>query len=101
MTADAGVTERLTAWLRDRLPEADDVRIEGLDRVNFGHSAEMMVLTIVTGRGDGEGRHDADGSRCSRSSTSMPASSRANSRYTGMSCSASSIAGPTGLTTVA
>ena len=39
---------KLTAWLRTQLP-GDDLRIEGLDRVEFGHSAEMMVLTIVTG----------------------------------------------------
>ncbi|WAC93787.1 phosphotransferase family protein [Mycobacterium sp. Aquia_213] len=49
MTQDANVAERLTAWLRTQLPDADDVRVEGLDRVNFGHSAEMMVLTVVTG----------------------------------------------------
>jgi len=40
--------DKLTAWLRTQLPN-HDVRIEGLDRVEFGHSAEMMVLTIVTG----------------------------------------------------
>ena len=39
---------KLTAWLGTQLP-GDDLRIEGLDRVEFGHSAEMMVLTIVTG----------------------------------------------------
>ncbi len=39
---------RLVAWLRTQLPKADDVRIHGLDRVEFGHSAEMMVLTVVT-----------------------------------------------------
>jgi aminoglycoside phosphotransferase (APT) family kinase protein len=48
MTPNTNVAERLTAWLRTQL-SADDVRVEGLDRVNFGHSAEMMVLTIVTG----------------------------------------------------
>ena len=48
MTLDANVAERLTGWLRTQLPDADDVRVEGLDRVNFGHSAEMMVLTIVS-----------------------------------------------------
>jgi aminoglycoside phosphotransferase (APT) family kinase protein len=51
MTLDANGAERLTTWLRAQLPDADDVRIEGLDRVNFGHSAEMMVLTIVTRNG--------------------------------------------------
>ncbi len=49
MTLDTNDTKRLTAWLRPQLPDADDVRVEGLDRVNFGHSAEMMVLTVVTG----------------------------------------------------
>jgi aminoglycoside phosphotransferase (APT) family kinase protein len=39
--------DRLTAWLRRQLQD-DDLRIEGLDRVEFGHSAEMIVLTIVT-----------------------------------------------------
>ncbi|MDT5117362.1 MAG: hypothetical protein QOE30_3101 [Mycobacterium sp.] len=51
MTLDTDVAERLTGWLRTQLPDADDVRVEGLDRVNFGHSAEMMVLTIVTRNG--------------------------------------------------
>jgi aminoglycoside phosphotransferase (APT) family kinase protein len=49
MTQDANVVASLTAWLRGRLPGAGDVRVEGLDRVNFGHSAEMMVLTVVAG----------------------------------------------------
>jgi aminoglycoside phosphotransferase (APT) family kinase protein len=48
MTLDANVGERLTTWLGTQLPDAQDVRVEGLDRVNFGHSAEMMVLTVVT-----------------------------------------------------
>jgi aminoglycoside phosphotransferase (APT) family kinase protein len=51
MTLDTNVAERLTGWLRTQLPDADDVHVEGLDRVNFGHSAEMMVLTIVTRNG--------------------------------------------------
>ena len=50
------VDRNLEAWLRDRVPEADDVRVEGLDRVDFGHSAEMMVLTLVERRGDDETR---------------------------------------------
>lgn len=58
MTLDANVAERLTAWLRTQLPDADDVRVEGLDRVNFGHSAEMMVLTIVTRHGGQDRRQD-------------------------------------------
>jgi aminoglycoside phosphotransferase (APT) family kinase protein len=58
MTLDTNVNERLTAWLRGQLPDADDVRVEGLDRVNFGHSAEMMVLAIVTRRGHRDTRQD-------------------------------------------
>jgi aminoglycoside phosphotransferase (APT) family kinase protein len=46
MTLDANAAERLTAWLRAQICE--DVRVEGLDRVDFGHSAEMMMLTAVT-----------------------------------------------------
>jgi aminoglycoside phosphotransferase (APT) family kinase protein len=52
------VTERLADWLRTQLPDADDVRVEGLDRVEFGHSAEMMVLTVVTQRAATEARQD-------------------------------------------
>ncbi|BDE16455.1 MULTISPECIES: phosphotransferase family protein [Mycobacterium] len=47
MTSGTDVTERLTGWLRTRLPDARQVRVEGLDRVDFGHSAEMMLLTIA------------------------------------------------------
>jgi aminoglycoside phosphotransferase (APT) family kinase protein len=46
MTLDANANERLTAWLRNQLPDAEEVYIEGLDRVDFGHSAEMMTLSI-------------------------------------------------------
>lgn len=50
MTLDPNMAGRLTDWLRAQLSDVDDVRIEGLDRVDFGHSAEMMVLTIVACR---------------------------------------------------
>jgi aminoglycoside phosphotransferase (APT) family kinase protein len=58
MTPDANIAERLTAWLRTRLPDADDVHVEGLGRVNFGHSAEMMMLNVVTRHGDQDTRQD-------------------------------------------
>jgi aminoglycoside phosphotransferase (APT) family kinase protein len=58
MTLDANIGERLAAWLRTQLPDADDVRVEGLDRLSFGHSAEMMMLTVVTRRGDQDDRQD-------------------------------------------
>ncbi len=51
MTYGDDVRDRLTGWLRTQLPDHDDVRLEGLDRVEFGHSAEMMVVTIVTSAG--------------------------------------------------
>ncbi|WP_445167901.1 phosphotransferase family protein [Mycolicibacterium sp. Dal123E01] len=44
-TAIPDLAERLTAWLR--VQTAEDVRVEGLDRVDFGHSAEMLSFTIV------------------------------------------------------
>lgn len=52
------IGQRLTGWLRTQLPDADELRIEGLERVEFGHSAEMMVLTVVTRHGKGEERRD-------------------------------------------
>lgn len=58
MTVDDSAEERLTTWLHTQLPDADEVRIEGLDRVTFGHSAEMMVLTIVTRQGSRDHRQD-------------------------------------------
>jgi aminoglycoside phosphotransferase (APT) family kinase protein len=58
MTQNSDVAERLAYWLRTQLPDADEVRIEGLDRVEFGHSAEMMVLTVVTQRAATEARQD-------------------------------------------
>ncbi|ORW30123.1 acyl-CoA dehydrogenase [Mycobacterium paraense] len=59
MTLDPTMSQRLAAWLHTQQPDADDVRVEGLDRVNFGHSAEMLMLTIVTRRGDRDDRQDA------------------------------------------
>src|SRR6476659_7578946 len=40
--------ERLETWLRTQLPD-NDIRVEGLDRVEFGHSAEMLAFSIVAG----------------------------------------------------
>jgi aminoglycoside phosphotransferase (APT) family kinase protein len=51
----AEVRDRLTSWFRRQLPDAEEVRIEGIDRVDFGHSAEMMVVTLAT-RTDGGDR---------------------------------------------
>jgi aminoglycoside phosphotransferase (APT) family kinase protein len=56
VTTAEDVGDRLTWWLRGLL-DADDVSVEGLDRVDFGHSAEMLSLTVVTER---------DGTSCCR-----------------------------------
>jgi aminoglycoside phosphotransferase (APT) family kinase protein len=56
--SDEDVRDRLTAWLRAQLPDANDVRVDGLDRVEFGHSAEMMVLTVAARRGGAEDSQD-------------------------------------------
>src|ERR1700740_3636114 len=58
MRATDEIGPRLTEWLRTKLPDADEVRVEGLDRVTFGHSAEMMALTVVARRGATEERQD-------------------------------------------
>lgn len=58
MTLDANMAERLTVWLRTQLPDADEVHIGGLDRVNFGHSAEMMMMSVVTRHDDQETSQD-------------------------------------------
>ena len=55
--ADRG--ERLVAWLARTIPGAEDVRVEGLDAIVFGHSAETLSL-VVNWRADGaEHREDA------------------------------------------
>jgi aminoglycoside phosphotransferase (APT) family kinase protein len=58
VTQDDELGRRLTEWLRGQLSDAEEVRIEGLDRVTFGHSAEMMVLTVAVRRGGDEERQD-------------------------------------------
>jgi aminoglycoside phosphotransferase (APT) family kinase protein len=52
------IRSRLVAWLAERLPDADDVRIEGIDRVDFGHSAETILLTLAWKAGGAEHRED-------------------------------------------
>ncbi|PRC54633.1 phosphotransferase family protein, partial [Mycobacterium sp. ITM-2017-0098] len=58
MTSTTDITDRLAHWLRRHIQDADQVRIEGLDRVTFGHSAEMMLMTVVTTRDDRECSRD-------------------------------------------
>lgn len=58
MTLGAELEQRLCGWLSTQEPGADDVRLEGIDRVSFGHSAEMMTLGMVTRRGGRDDRQD-------------------------------------------
>ena len=44
---EGDVASRLTAWFEAQLTEADAVRVEGLHHVSFGHSAEMLLLTVA------------------------------------------------------
>lgn len=55
---DDVIETRLTSWLATQLPDAHDVRVEGLDRVDFGHSAETLLLTVAWRDRDGDHRED-------------------------------------------
>jgi aminoglycoside phosphotransferase (APT) family kinase protein len=55
---DDDIETRLTSWLATQLPDAQDVRVDGLDRVEFGHSAETLLLTVAWRDRDGEHRED-------------------------------------------
>lgn len=57
MTRAEDFTDRLTVWLRT-VTNAD-VRVEGLENVEFGHSAELLAFTVVTPRGGVESCRDA------------------------------------------
>lgn len=56
MTHAQDVTDRLTAWLRDEV--GTHVRIEGLESVEFGHSAELLAFAVITARNDSESCRD-------------------------------------------
>jgi Phosphotransferase enzyme family len=49
---------RLAAWVGAQLPDARDVRLHGLDRVEFGHSAETLLTTISWSDDDGDHQKD-------------------------------------------
>ena len=44
----SAMEERLTGWFAEQLPGAAAVSIEGLDRNEVGHSAETLLLTVVS-----------------------------------------------------
>jgi aminoglycoside phosphotransferase (APT) family kinase protein len=41
------LASRLTTWFQGQLEQAEGVRIVGMNHVNFGHSAEMLLLTVA------------------------------------------------------
>ena len=47
------IEQRLVAWFAARHPDANDVRVEGVDRVEVGHSAETLLVSVVV-----DGRRD-------------------------------------------
>jgi aminoglycoside phosphotransferase (APT) family kinase protein len=49
---------RLAHWFAAQLPAADDVWLEGLDRVPMGHSAETLALTLAWREAGAERRRD-------------------------------------------
>ena len=51
-------SDRLAAWFAEQLPDAEEVRVEGLDHVAVGHSAETFLLTLVARHGGDERRQD-------------------------------------------
>src|SRR4051812_21618215 len=54
-----GVRDALTSWLAAQLPDRRRLRIGGLDRVEFGHSAQTLLLTICWQCDRVEHRQDA------------------------------------------
>ncbi len=57
MTTD-DVSERLAAWFAAQLPDAEQVRVEGLESVDFGHSAETLLLGLAWRHGGTEERRE-------------------------------------------
>ena len=55
---DRDVGDRLAAWFADQLPDAEDVRVEGLDQAALGHSSETLLMTVVSRAGSEERRQD-------------------------------------------
>ena len=50
--------DRLVPWIGEMVPGARNVRIDGLDRVEMGHSAETLLLTLSWEDGGGDHREE-------------------------------------------
>ena len=50
--------ERLATWIKEQVPGVDGVRIDGADKLELGHSAEMLLLQLLIQRRGGEEPQD-------------------------------------------
>jgi aminoglycoside phosphotransferase (APT) family kinase protein len=57
MTIDE-TSAALREWFQIQLADSDEVRVEGLDRVEMGHSAETILLTLAWSAGGKQQRRD-------------------------------------------
>jgi len=57
MTTD-DLNDRLAGWFAEQIPDADEVRVEGLDHASLGHSSETLLMTVVSQVGGEERRQD-------------------------------------------
>jgi aminoglycoside phosphotransferase (APT) family kinase protein len=46
---DEQSADRLRAWLVDQMPDVSEIQLQHLDRVDVGHSAQMLTLSVVWG----------------------------------------------------
>jgi aminoglycoside phosphotransferase (APT) family kinase protein len=55
---DTDAQASLTSWIAAQLVDARDVRIDGLEVADFGHSAETLLISVAWRTDDGEHRED-------------------------------------------
>ena len=55
---DSHAQASLTSWFATQLIGADDVRIEGLEVADFGHSAETLLFSVAWHADDGDHREE-------------------------------------------
>jgi aminoglycoside phosphotransferase (APT) family kinase protein len=53
------IDSRLTSWLAAQLPDGEDVSVTGLGRVEMGHSAETLLVTLAWRANGSDQRQDA------------------------------------------
>jgi len=55
---DENASARLTAWIASQLVAAHDVRLEGFEVADFGHSAETLLFSVAWQDDDGDQREE-------------------------------------------